>query len=822
MKKSFPLFVLFIVLSAFALSGCSGSDGAAGATGATGATGADGAPGAAAVTTDAAALSAAAPQLATAAAAGFTGTATQLLTSTYSTAAALGYTGTATAWTALQASANQSVTVAASVSAETCAVCHKNAGTDHQALYNKYVDASPFTVTIDSVASVANADPTKFDTTITFTIKENGAPYVDVAGLPTLKQKTFYAVQYDSATRQFINSKSFAATTATPTATAGQYTVTATALAFAPETSNSEVYLYIAKDQLAVESVGRGHYALYDKMLNVGKTYGDAGTYVSAANVAACEKCHGAPYAKHGYRMAKVTGLADMAACKTCHYDTRNGGHAAWQLLVDDPAAYAAQDGVPTAAQNTLYAYKANVMNDTHMSHAMEFAYPQSMANCVMCHEGKLTTLTLTDANFTLTTCKSCHPMTGPAEGTDPKRAPALATAITHAIPADGICNTCHKAGGIAPAFSAIHTGYDKKIYAKDKKYSDIFKVTINSTTVSSNKLTIKFSATKTDPTGATTLAVTGITPTVAVGLYGYNTKDFIVDAHGSTVINGVSARNLEYVVGATHPRFTTVSAANGSWEVTADLSLWAAKIADGTVKRAAIVVMPALKDAAGDTVALDAPSSTFTFATGALAADVDDIVKVKTGCNNCHGALGITFHSGSRGGSMVACRICHTTRSGGSHLEMQSRSIDSYVHSIHAFQPFDPGDIDFTDPVEALHYEHHIESTYPNFTLTNCESCHNAGKYEAPDQAKSLGGTLSKADTVAGRNIGAVPSYVTGPGSRACGSCHRSAMINEDQAGELAAFNQHVKTFGYLAEVPTTTNTVFDDVITKIMQIFK
>ncbi|MBU1984290.1 hypothetical protein KJ815_07765 [bacterium] len=31
--------------------------------------------------------------------------------------------------------------------------------------------------------------------------------------------------------------------------------------------------------------------------------------------------------------------------------------------------------------------------------------------------------------------------------------------------------------------------------------------------------------------------------------------------------------------------------------------------------------------------------------------------------------------------------------------------------------QPFDSDDIDFSDPVEAVHYEHHVESHYPNFT---------------------------------------------------------------------------------------------------------
>ncbi len=62
-------------------------------------------------------------------------------------------------------------------------------------------------------------------------------------------------------------------------------------------------------------------------------------------------------------------------------------------------------------------------MNDVHMSHAMEFPYPQSMSSCVTCHEGKLDTV-LADANFTVATCKSCHPVTGAKaaakEGEDP------------------------------------------------------------------------------------------------------------------------------------------------------------------------------------------------------------------------------------------------------------------------------------------------------------------------------------------------------------------------------------------------------------------
>jgi hypothetical protein len=147
---------------------------------------------------------------------------------------------------------------------------------------------------------------------------------------------------------------------------------------------------------------------------------------------------------------------------------------------------------------------------------------------------------------------------------------------------------------------------------------------------------------------------------------------------------------------------------------------------------------------------------------------------------------------------------MCHITKAGGSHLEMQSRSIDSYVHAIHSMQPFDTDEINFADPVEALHYEHHIGFPYPTHEETNCESCHLEGTNDVPDQSKSLPGLLSASNSPLegwDRDIGEVPAYITGPASRACGACHRAGLINEDEAGELTSFNQHTKQGGYLIE---------------------
>jgi OmcA/MtrC family decaheme c-type cytochrome len=311
--------------------------------------------------------------------------------------------------------------------------------------------------------------------------------------------------------------------------------------------------------------------------------------------------------------------------------------------------------------------------------------------------------------------------------------------------------------------------------------------------------------------------------------MYGWDTKDFIIGPHerltddnndGEISRSSGDDRALEYEVGDDeHPRGTTVSAADGSWEVVIDMSTWGDLIDDGTVSRVEIAVTPELENADGVQVAINAPSRTFDLATDDFDDDFySDIVTVEEGCNTCHDALGTTFHSPDRGGNIVVCRLCHITKSRGSHLELQSRSIDSYIHAIHTFQDFDIGDIDFENEVLATKYELHIEHTMPMFTIKNCEACHNEGTYEVPDQSKSLPGALSGTDSVEDRNIGDYPIYITGPASRACGGCHRAEAITEDDANGLAAFLQHTAQGGYLIEggddYPATLGIVIEDIM--------
>lgn len=719
--------------------------------------------------------------------------------------------------------------VAADIPPESCTTCHGGAGVKHQASYDELYQDGVIKITNVAYSFSASPDTLK----VSFKMTKNGAPF-DGRDADSLN---IYFTPYTGTSFEAKERLSIKGTLAYD----GAGVTTSTLVEKAPGASGYVDYTDVSRINglIAVygndESIG----TIPNSRVNQNKypfaaiyQTGSGVNYVSAANNAGCEKCHSVPFLKHGYIYGEVNHdpATDFYTCKACHLDNGAGGHQDWQVLVDNPARYVQIAKTPlTDAEKSQYAYTTRLMNDVHMSHAMEFAYPQSMANCATCHEGKLD-VTLKDANFKLETCKSCHAVTGPATGADPKRAPALKKIIPHAWSEDTVCAACHSQGGIAPVFSAIHSGYDTVIYAApNQKYADAITVKIDSASIAGNKLDIKFSALK-DP-ALTWVNVATITPTVLVGLYGYDTKDFIQGPHertfddnGDGKVDGSDSRNLEYVVGAKHPRYTLVSAAGGNWEVTADLSKWANLIADGTVKRLEIGVMPAL-NVNGAIVALNAPSRTFNL--GANAFDdtsYKPIVKLTGGCNNCHDALATTFHSPDRGGNVTICRLCHIPKAAGSHLEVQSRSIDSYVHAIHSFQAFDIRTINFADPVQATRYLHHTESPYPKHGITDCESCHNEGTYDVPDQSKSLPGVLSGSATLKGldRNIGTVPSYVTGPASRACGGCHRAQLINEDDANGLVSFLQHTKMGGYLIEGGTDPTGILDTVTGAIMAMFQ
>ncbi len=774
---------------------------------------------------------------------------------------------------------------------ESCETCHAAAGSEHQEIYDRYVDESALELNFDAgdISSVDNGDGT-FTVTVQFEVLLDGQPFDDpdiATGDRLIDQRTFYTVEYFDATREYLNSCSLNQLTFLGN---GLYTASRDSCLFAPEVSNAHVYGYVAMVPLFVHEGGAGaetpagtHVHLYDHQANTAVGFGtaasaDPASYESAANVAGCVKCHGSPYLKHGYRAAEVEGIPDFAACKSCHYDDRSGGHEDWQWMVDDPYAWATTE--LGAAEEALYAYTANVMNDTHMSHAMEFPFPSSMANCATCHEGKLDQV-LADEEFVAETCKSCHAVQGVDAWPDDVdvagsqyyqegRAPAMEYIWTeagvegfHSMDLD--CQLCHVAGTGIPTFADLHSGYWDRVYMDDgTKYAGVYTASIDDVSVdlAANTMTVTFSVS--DP---------AIEPELLVSFYDLNTKNFIVPSHQGDENRAPAAcgRGCRFewepgdVDNPIFPSVTGTGTAADPYVATVDLTGWTGiagmeyqtvpdLIADGTVTKAQITVLPGLQ-LDGTPIALSAVTEAFDLGENGVIANYYNgtaAIVSTDGCNVCHEQLGATFHAGSgRGGDVAMCRNCHNPTFPGSHLEMASRSIVNYAHTIHSFQDFDTDDI-FNggvsdqvpgwDPVYTARYDLHIKHVFPNFTITNCEACHNPETFNPPDQSQTIPGVLSgsydvdswygiydntgavpgKPFETASRNIsGNIPEYVTGPASRACGGCHRARLINQDAAGALASWNAHTLTNGTYAENDSDDVTLFG-IIDKIMAMFK
>jgi len=743
------------------------------------------------------------------------------------------------------------VTVAIeSAEVESCNTCHGGVGDGHQAVYTSY--SNPSTLALDITDVVVADAAVGFDVTVDFSVSLNGAPYIDPMGSGlSLDSTGFYFADYDG--EKWVNQKggfNFSLSNSNISSNGdGTYTLEQN-VPVDPRTFTTGALMgRIANGKLIIDEPR--HLELYADNASDFWEFGDINAFASPANVEGCENCHGKPYFKHGNYPGMVAGTPDFTVCRSCHNESTAGTHPDWQFMVDQPEAWA-NGTAYTPEQVALYAYTRDLVNDVHMSHAMEFPYPQSMSNCVTCHEGQIDQI-LADENFTEATCRTCHVVTGenawPAlvdENTgeviqpagdyyQPHRPPPIAYLWTQAGVA-GLdfhnlgqdCAECHRDGGFATnaKFSDLHTGYDKYIYDADgNRYANDYTVSIDSVAYDgvADTLTVEYS-------GSDAL----VTPELLVSFYGWDTKDFIVPSHW----RDANRDRFEYELDDVTPLFTrddTVVAPD--YKVTANLSAYAAELTDDIptlidnmdVTKIEVTVVGYIDVGLEENISLTAATATYDLMSGGLidnyfqgtkaiagvnAADTDE-----NKCNACHDQLSVTFHSGDgRAGEMTVCRNCHASTNGGSHLEMQSRSIEGYVHAIHSFQEFDVNRIfEEFDAVEAKRYDQHIGHEFPRFTSLACEACHNPGTYNVPDQSKSMPGLLSasravntwyemvpaangdKAQPLADRNIGAVPEYVVGPASKACGGCHRAELINKDLAGDLAAFNAHTDAFGTL-----------------------
>ena len=753
-----------------------------------------------------------------------------------------------------------------SAQVESCATCHGGVGDGHQAVYDQYTD-NTLALDITNVG-VAAGVVAGFDVTLDFSVALNGAPYIDPVGSGlSLDSTAFYFVEYDAGNDQWLNSAggfSFSLSGSNISSNGdGTYTLEQNVPVDPRNFANGALMGggalmgRIANGKLDIEErQGGKRITMYDDNASDFWEFGDINAFTSLAKVEGCESCHGAPYFKHGNYPGMVAGSPDFTICKACHNNSSAGGHPEWQHMLDNPLAWAT-GAAYTAEEEALYAYDRTLVNDVHMSHAMEFPYPQSMATCSTCHAGNVDQV-LADENFTVETCKSCHAMRGidswpelvdadtgetildEGDYYQSHRPPPMAYLWANAE-VDGFafhnptedCNICHKAEapGFASTFSELHTGYDERIYnAAGDRYDSIYTVSIDNLSMVDDLLTIDFSASD-----------ASIAPEVLVSFYGWGSKHFIIASHsrdGSDLCpssRGDGCR-MEFAPGDTNPLFAeNPGNAAPVWSVTLDMAAYVptATLTDDIPTmilnndiRMAEVTITAEVELDGVELNLDAVTQSFDVQAGGLvagyfkgAAATVDTAK----CDACHDQLAVTFHGGSgRGGDIVACKNCHVPTSPGSHIEMASRSIDSYVHAIHSFQPFDLDDVvNADDPVETARNALHIEHAFPYFTAQACEGCHVTGTYNVPDQSQSMPGVLRASWDIADRNIGTVPETVTGPASRSCGGCHRAELINEDKAGELASFNAHTEAFGTYVENDSDDLILFG-IIDKIMTWFE
>ncbi len=377
----------------------------------------------------------------------------------------------------------------AGVQPESCATCHKDAGEMHQASYDQLYQDGVIQIT-DMAYTFA---PTGTHT-VTFQMTKDGEPF-NAAKADTL---AIYFAAYSDGQFQFDPAEERLSING-DLSYDGAGGNTSTFVGDVPDLSDVDGFITIIGADEQVGSLPARVRLVKYPFAGIMETGGGV-DYVSAANNDGCVKCHTDPYLKHGYIYAQVDGdpATDFLTCKACHQDNVEGGHFEWQLLVEDPALaadYLAGNVELTPEQQEAMAYKTSLMNDVHMSHAMEFPYPQSMANCATCHEGKLDTA-LSDENFTIETCRSCHPMNGSelAGNTNLGLTTILASVSAHDkidINVDA-CTDCHETGSKTPGMNEIHSGYDKAIYTADGlRYSDAITVSVDSASLDGNMLTI-------------------------------------------------------------------------------------------------------------------------------------------------------------------------------------------------------------------------------------------------------------------------------------------------------------------------------------------
>ena len=298
--------------------------------------------------------------------------------SAYEIAVENGFTGTEEEWLAMITGGDggSSAPGEGSWFGEYCVSCHADDGAFHQASYDELYQGGVIQVSDLAYASAGTTD------VVTFEMTKFGNPF-DCTDADALN---IYFIGYtgDGTFEMAGGSRMSIKGTVTYDADTNVCESTNTASALGDLSAADGLVVVYGRD----ETLGRIPGTRVDQERYPFAAVQVLGTvdYASPATVTGCEKCHTKPFLKHGYILASTQpyeGSEENAyyTCKACHLDNGEGGHFMWQLLVDDPQLiitleeeYGEDWEESGDARLAPYAYKTSVMNDVHMSHAMELS----------------------------------------------------------------------------------------------------------------------------------------------------------------------------------------------------------------------------------------------------------------------------------------------------------------------------------------------------------------------------------------------------------------------------------------------------------------
>jgi OmcA/MtrC family decaheme c-type cytochrome len=290
--------------------------------------------------------------------------------------------------------------------------------------------------------------------------------------------------------------------------------------------------------------------------------------------------------------------------------------------------------------------------------------------------------------------------------------------------------------------------------------------------------------------TACTTVALTNAYFTAPAGnssltvLLGYSNADFTnAAAMSNATVAATFGQSIQVNLlspAATNSVVTASNTVTGAYVLTSGLAIPATAVGSGT---AAIQGHPAFIPAGTNAyVRIPMPNTSKAFPitdknnSGVLTATARRAVVDINKCNKCHHNL--SLHGNNRTGDITTCTICHNTEA----TDGSRRPNFTTPGTLGADGKLEEG-IDFKYMIHKIHgtalgtgitvygfggsVNDFADVTYPQVP-SNCQACHIAGMYQAPQLVANGTSVFAGADRVSGTDNLRTTKYAA-----TCGACH-------------------------------------------------